>query len=166
MSLKSTKTYVEWSVVSKNGANIFHLISSFDGNENYWAVKDKPQQVDWDRESTMKEDLFTDEFPTFLPSFFFFFLPRVAQLWTTCEQQKLQVKLPTGEFRVTHFSSLCLAPGTESFMELHHSTGAGTKQLRPNTCMSGKRDQKLGPFIPSTRRVLLFFFSSFLLVLY
>ena len=29
------------------------LIPSFDGNENYWAVKDKPQQVDWDRESTM-----------------------------------------------------------------------------------------------------------------
>ena len=164
MSLKSTKTYVEWSVVSKNGANIFRLIPSFDGNEIYWAVKDKPQQVDWDRVNNEGRPIHW--WVSYIFTFIFFFLPRVAQLWTTCEQQKLQVKLPAGEFRVTHFSSPCLAPGTASFMGLQRSTGAGTKQLRQNTCMSGQTDQKLGPFILSARRVLLFFFSSFLLMLY
>ena len=127
MFLKSSKTYVEWSVVSKNGVSIFHLILSVDGNENSWAMKDKKQQVDWEESQQWRKTYSAMNFLHFYLHFFFFFLPRVAQLWTTCEQQKLQVKLPAGEFKVTHFSSSCLAPGTASFMELYRSTGAGPK---------------------------------------
>ena len=76
-----------------------------------------------------------------------------------CEQQKLQFKLQVGEFRVTHFFPPCLAPRTASFMKLHCcSAGAGTEQLRQNTCISGQRDQELGPFCPECGKGPLIFF--------
>ena len=70
MFLKSSKTYVEWPVVSKNGVSIFHLIPSVDGNENSWAMKDKKQQVDWEESQQWRKTYSAMNFLHFYLHFF------------------------------------------------------------------------------------------------